>query len=107
MRTWSRKRGLERRSRVYAALLVAGSVNGAAQIFECSWHTVNSDLRVLANWPTRFERDPMFRAWVGRERKKIEVLRLREAGCSFREIAKRTGIPLATCHRWWHREMGS
>ena len=55
----------------------------------------------------RFNVDEVRLRRLQRERMTLVVLDLRERCYSFREIVRRTGIPLATCHRWWHREMAS
>ena len=96
-----------RRDRLPEALAASmWSINGAAKILGCSWHTVDSDLQAIRD-SGRFNRDESLLRRLERDRQILSVLELRERGYSFREIARRTGIPLATCHRWWHDEMAS
>lgn len=95
----------ERSIRIVAALGETGfNVNAAAKLVGCSWHTVNTEYRRLLHTrsPGRERRE----RWLQRERKVMSVLKWRMAGKTFREISKRTGVPLSTCHRWWHFEMG-
>ena len=92
-----------RRARVPEALGASGfSINGAAKIVGCSWHTLHDDLRVISG----HQRSPKLQRWLERERKKMQVIKWRMAGKTFREISQRAGVPLSTCHRWWHFEMG-